>query len=479
MKFEEYRKHDAIGLAGLVAKREVSETELLDTALARLDAVNPTLNAVIDDLRDQARAATAGLPQGPLHGVPFLIKDIGLVMKGVRTCSGSRVFKEAPLSPVDSALVTAYRNAGLNLFGKTNTPELGMAATTEPVAFGVTRNPWNPERTTGGSSGGSAAAIASGVVPAAHASDGGGSIRIPAACCGLFGFKPSRGRVSGAPFGDSWGGFSVNHALTRSVRDSALLLDIACKPVPGDAYFLSPPQTPFLKEVGRDPGRLRIGFIPGGLNGSEIEAPVAAALRDVAKKCEALGHRVEDAKFPDVPPVMDKANVIIMANVALMLKREGERRGRPVEPNEVESVPRLALESGSAIAGLDVMDAFVAIYNFGQAVARVFEKYDVLLLSTLGRLPVPVGELSIAEIDSQAYAAALYRFIPNTQPFNICGAPAMSMPLAMSDDGLPIGIQFAALQGNEAVLFRLAGQIEAAHPWFDRVPQDARFLKAN
>jgi amidase len=476
LRFDEYRKHDAIGLAGLVAKREVTPGELLDTALARLDTVNGTLNAVINDLREQARGAVAGaLPRGPLHGVPFLIKDIGLAMKGVRTCAGSRIFKHAAPAEFDSALISAYREAGLVLFGKTNTPEFGMAATTEPVAFGITRNPWDPARTPGGSSGGSAAAVAAGIVPAAHASDGGGSIRIPASCCGLFGMKPSRGRVSASPLGDSWGGFSINHALTRSVRDSALLLDLSCKPAPGDPYFLSPPETPFVREVGRDPGKLRIGFIPGGLAGTAIDAPVASALHSAAEKCEALGHSVEECAFPEFPPIAEKANAIIMASVALMLKRAGDQRGRPIEPSELESVPRIALETGGAIGAIEVMDAFAAVYNFGLAVARLFDSYDVLLTSTLGRLPVPVGELSIAQVNRETYGAALYRFIPNTRPFNICGAPAMSVPLEVSEEGSPIGIQFAAPQGAEGLLFRLAGQLEAAHAWFDRVPEDARW----
>jgi Asp-tRNA(Asn)/Glu-tRNA(Gln) amidotransferase A subunit family amidase len=222
LNFEEYRSYDAIGLARLVATGDVTPIELLEAALTRLDQVNGTLNAVITDLRDDARrAADKGLPNGPLSGVPFLIKDIGMMMKGVRTSAGSALFRDAAPASADSALIAAYRAAGLNLFGKTNTPEFGMAAVTEPVAFGVTRNPWNLSRTPGGSSGGTAAAVAAGVVPAGHGNDGGGSIRIPASCCGLFGFKPSRGRVSASPLGDSWGGFAVNHAMTRSVIDSA------------------------------------------------------------------------------------------------------------------------------------------------------------------------------------------------------------------------------------------------------------------
>lgn len=472
MTFEEYRKHDAIGLAELVANRDVTPAELLEIALVRLDEVNGALNGVITDLREEARqAAGQGLPQGPLCGVLFLIKDIGVVMKGVRTCAGSRVFKDAAPAAVDSALVSAYRGAGLNLFGKTNTPEFGMAAVTEPVAFGITRNPWDSSHTPGGSSGGSAAMIAAGVVPAAHASDGGGSIRIPASCCGLFGFKPSRGRVSASPLGDAWCGFAVNHALTRSVRDSALLLDISCQPVPGDTYWLSPPETSHLNEVGRDPGRLRIGYVPGALMPGETEAAVADAARDAAKLCETLGHHVEEIRIDaDFEAAATHANAIVLANVAAMLTREGERRGHTVTRDELESLAWIAWQRGKATQATQIMDAFVTIYNFGQSIARVFETYDVLLMSTLGRLPVPIGELSPADVEEESYNRALYRFIPNTQPFNINGSPAMSVPLAMSAQGLPIGIQFVATPGAEALLFRLAGQLETAKPWADRVP---------
>jgi Asp-tRNA(Asn)/Glu-tRNA(Gln) amidotransferase A subunit family amidase len=474
LNFEEYRSYDAIGLARLVATGDVTPGELLETALTRLDQVNGTLNAVITDLRDDARrAADKGLPGGPLCGVPFLIKDIGMMMKGVRTSAGSALFRDAAPASADSALIAAYRAAGLNLFGKTNTPEFGMAAVTEPVAFGVTRNPWNLSRTPGGSSGGTAAAVAAGVVPAGHGNDGGGSIRIPASCCGLFGFKPSRGRVSASPLGDSWGGFAVNHALTRSVRDSALLLDLSCQPVPGDAYPLPPPETSFLKEAARDPGKLRIAYIPGGLMPYTVEPAVASATRDAAKLCESLGHHVEETKIDaDFAAVAEKANAIILSNAALMLTLEGERRGRPVAQGEIESIAWLALERGRKTSGMEVMQAFAALYAFGQTMARAFEPYDVLLLSTLGRLPVPVGELSTADIDDKTYDAALYGFIPNTQPFNIWGAPAMSVPLAMSTEGLPIGIQFAARPGNEAVLFRLAGQLEKAAPWAGRRPKE-------
>lgn len=477
MTFEEYARYDAIGLAGLIAAKEVSESEVLDAALSRLDAVNPTLNAVIDVFQEEAREAIrSGLPEGPFRGVPLLIKDIGVWMKGRTTAAGSRLLKDSATATQDSALIAAYRQAGLVLFGKTNTPEFGMAATTEPVAFGTTRNPWDLDRTCGGSSGGAASAVAAGVVPAAHGSDGGGSIRIPSSCCGLFGMKPSRGRVSSAPLGDAWSGVAIHHALTRSVRDSAALLDATCTPIEGDTSWLPTPAVPFLAEVERDPGTLRIGVVNRNLLNYEIEAPVAAATAAAARLCEQLGHRIEEAAFDlDFHAATDAANLIVSAAAAAMLDRIGVMRGGPVLEEEVESVPWIVYQDGKRSSGREVMEAFATKYNFTLAIGRAFEQHDVMLLPTLGRLPVPVGELSIAKVTSRdAYAEGLYSFT-NTQPFNISGNPAMSVPLGVSRDGLPIGVQFVGRLGDEATLFRLAGQLEQAAPWTHRRPDESRW----
>ncbi len=269
---------------------EVKPDELLDAALARAAAINPALNAVVRPLEDEARRTLkANSPSGPLAGVPFLLKDITAQMKGQPTSAGSRLFVDQPATD-DSAIVTAYRGAGLVIFGKSNTPEFGLAATTEPVLFGPTHNPWNLARTPGGSSGGSAAAVAAGIVPAAHANDGGGSIRIPASCCGLFGLKPSRGQVSMAPGGEGWGGLSVQHALTRSVRDSAVLLDIACQPQLGDPYFLAPPARSFAEEAGLPPPRLRIGVSSQALIWGKLDPQCLRAVEQATALCESLGH---------------------------------------------------------------------------------------------------------------------------------------------------------------------------------------------
>lgn len=472
MRFEEYQDYDAVGLAQLVANRDVSASELLDVALARMEKVNPSVNAVVRVLEDEARAAiAAGLPQGPLSGVPFLLKDISAHMKGVPTSAGSRVFANIK-ADTDSTLVTAYKNAGLAIFGKTNTPEFGLAATTEPQLWGPTRNPWDLERTAGGSSGGAAAAVAAGIVPAAQASDGGGSIRIPSSCCGLFGMKPSRGRVSFAPHvGEGWGGLSQLHAITRSVRDSAVLLDIASQPQPGDPYWQAPPVRPFAEEVGRDPGQLRIGFTTAALIWGQLQPPCVAAVQDAAALCESLGHAVEEVTPPGNFQMMAMAvNVAVSASIAWTLDREAERRGRPIAQDEVETLTWANYQEGKKATGHAYVSAIQNIHAFGRTMAKLFEKYDVLLLSTLGRVPPPLGYMNTNAADLSNYGERLYTFMPNTQPFNVSGQPAMSVPLSWSEEGLPIGIQFAARAGDEATLYRLAAQLEQARPWKHRRP---------
>lgn len=471
MKFEEYRTYDSIGLAQLVRRGEVSPDDLLDTALERAAAVNPTLNAIITDLEGQARKAIAdGLPAGPLRGVPYPIKDISVHMKGVATGAGSRLFANA-IAESDSALIASYRQAGLVLFAKTNTPEFGLAAVTEPVAKGPTLNPWDVGRTPGGSSGGAAAAVAAGIAPAAHGSDGGGSIRIPASCCGLFGMKPSRGRVSLAPAGEGWGGLSVHHALTRSVRDSALLLDIACQPQPGDPYWLEPPSTPFLDEVGRDPTKLRIGFTTDALSFGVIDPICAQAVREAAKLCADLGHHVEEARpDADCAAMSAAADILITSSVAATLHREALRRGAAIRKDEVETLTWLIAEAGRKITAAEAAIALQDLHALSRKQAGFFERYDVLLLATMGKPPVRIGELNTNAEDLSDYGKRLRSFIPNTLPFNVGGQPAMSVPLSWSDDGLPIGVQFVARGGNEATLFRLAAQLETAKPWAHRHP---------
>jgi len=465
MRFDEYRSHDAVGLAALVAKKEVTAGELLDVATARMAEVNPQLNAVTLDLTAQARAAPPG--PGPLSGVPYLLKDLGAHYEGVPTSGGSKLFSTTRAA-ADSAITKLYRAAGLSIFGKTNTPEFGLWPVTESDLLGAARNPWDLSRTPGGSSGGASSAVAAGIVPAAHASDGGGSIRIPAACCGLFGMKPSRGRVSFSPAGEGWAGASIMHAVTRSVRDSAVLLDATCLPQPGDPYFLNPPERPYAQEVGRDPGKLSIAMFDGSLtvNGS-VDPEVAAAVRDVGKLCEDLGHHVETATLPGDHSAMQAAARLVMgASVVANVDAELERQGRGLADGDIEPATLDIYMRARTTTAPEYVRAVQTLHAYGRAAASLFETYDVMLLATLGRPAIPIGYL----FEQPAKVVErLFSYMPNTQAFNNSGQPAMTVPLAWSQSGLPIGIQFAAKTGNEALLFRLAGQLERARPWFDRI----------
>ena len=467
MRFDEYRSHDAVGLAGLVAKGEVTAGELLDVAVARMAEVNPRLNAVTRDLSEQARAEAPGA--GPLAGVPYLLKDLGAHMAGLPTSSGSKMFSEVPAA-ADSAITRLYREAGLNIFGKTNTPEFGLWPVTESDLLGPARNPWDLSRTPGGSSGGASSAVAAGIVPAAHATDGGGSIRIPAACCGLFGMKPSRGRVSFSPAGEGWGGASIMHAVTRSVRDSAVLLDITCVPQPGDPYFLNVPERPYAEEVGRDPGKLRIAIFDGSLTaGGSIDPEVAEAVRDAGRLCESLGHHVEPATLPgDHSAMQAAARLVMSASVVGNVDAEAERRGRPLADGDLEAATLGIYQRARSESAAAYMRAVQTLHAYGRAAAGLFETYDVMLLATLGSPAIPIGHLFE---DPKQIVQRLFSYMPNTQAFNNSGQPAMTVPLAWSASGLPIGIQFAAKTGDEGLLFRLAGQLETARPWFDRLPK--------
>ncbi len=466
MNFEDYRGHDAVGLAALVARREVSAGELLNTAVSRMAEVNPKINAVTMDLSERARSEPA--VQGAFSGVPFLLKDLGANLAGTPTTMGSRLFAEVVV-PTDSALTIAYKAAGMSIFGKTNTPEFGLWPFTESDLLGVCRNPWDLSRTPGGSSGGAAAAVAAGIVPAAHASDGGGSIRTPASCCGLFGMKPSRGRVSFAPAGEGWGGASIQHAVTRSVRDSAHLLDIACHPQPGDPYFMAMPERPFIEEAALEPGRLKIGFTLAAMQAPGLDPECEAAVRETARLCEELGHDVEEVRIPgDVAAMQAAAGTVIAASIAANLDAEAERRGRPIEAGEIEGLTMATYRRGAAIGGAAYVRALQTLHAYARLEAQLFETYDVVLLSTLGSPAIPIGW--VLE-DTKLISERLFAFMPNTQAFNNTGQPAMSVPLAWSKGGLPIGLQFVARMGAEATLFRLAGQLEQAKPWFDHVPR--------
>jgi Asp-tRNA(Asn)/Glu-tRNA(Gln) amidotransferase A subunit family amidase len=469
MNETDYRAHDAVGLADLIRRKEITAAEALEAAIARAEAVNGRLNAINLPLYDSARASAAGaVGKGPLAGVPFLLKDLGAYMAGVPTAAGSKVFATSPPA-ADNAVVTAYREAGLVVFGKTNTPEFGLEPVTEPELFGPSRNPWNSDHTPGGSSGGAAAAVAAGIVPAAHASDGGGSIRIPASCCGLFGMKPSRGRVSLAPADEGWGGFSIQHVVSRTVRDSAVLLDVVSRPQPGDPYWAPPSEQPFAQEAGRDAGILKVAFTTQAIASGAIDPVCADAVRDAARLCQDLGHHVEEIKLDwEYEPVREAAGLIVAANIATLLNNEAARRGSEIGDDEIDAYTLALYRRGREVAASQYIRALQIAHAFGRLAARTFQGFDVLLTSTLGLPPPPVGWLRGG--DPRGYQKRLFEFMPNTQAFNVTGQPAMTVPLAWTRDGLPVGVQFVGQPAGEGVLFRLAAQLEKARPWASRLP---------
>jgi amidase len=469
MNEHDYLAQDAIGLAGLIAGGQISAAEALDAALARSVKVNPALNAITMDLSDRARREASGALAGPLAGVPFLLKDLGPALAGTPTTNSSKLYAD-DIAAADSPQTALYKAAGLVIFGKTNTPEFGLEPVTEPAMFGPTRNPWDLSRTSGGSSGGAAAAVAAGILPAAHASDGGGSIRIPASCCGLFGLKPSRGRVSYAPKDEGWGGFSCSHVVSWSVRDSAVLLDIAGQPQPGDPYWTAPPARPFLASAGEDPGRLRIAFTTAAFASDGIDPECAEAVHAAAKLCEDLGHHVEEAAPPIDRAALAAAGVVISASVAADLDAIAAKRGRPIAADEVEPVTWASYERGRKVSASLYLQSLKTAHGLGRAVAGFFQDYDILICATLGSPAVPVGHLMGDPADPEGYARRLFAFMPNTQAFNITGQPAASLPLAMGRGGLPIGVQFVARQAEDALLINLAGQLERAAPWAGRRP---------
>jgi amidase len=466
----EYERYDGLGLAELVRRREVTAAEVLEAAIERIEARNPVVNAVVARLYDEARKAiTAGLPSGPFTGVPYLLKDIGVLYTGAVTANGSALFAN-DVANHDSEITARLRRAGLVIAGKSNTPEMGLAPSTEPRLFGPTRNPWKLSHSAGGSSGGAAAVVASGMLPMAHGTDGGGSIRIPASCCGLFGLKPTRARnPMGPDAGEGWGGASVGHALTRSVRDSAALLDATSGPDVGDPYWAPPPARPFLDEVGRDPGRLRIALNVTPWIPSPVDPECAEAARDAARLCASLGHDVEEAR-----PQIDEAKwrqatrVIVAANVAASLEARAAALGRPLAEGDVERMTWDRVLDARTFSATEYAASIRVMHAVGRIVARFLERYDIILTPTMCAPPQPLGVLDMMTTDANAYLVAVFASIGFTSLFNSSGNPAMSVPLAWSASGLPLGVQFAGRFGEEGLLYRLAAQLEGARPWVGR-----------
>jgi len=469
---KDYEQYDGLGLAELVKRGETSAEALLEAAISRIEARDEDVGAVVIRMFEEARkTVAAGVPKGPFEGVPFLLKDLHLAWPGVLLTNGSKLFADF-VPEVESELVARYRKAGLVVFGKTHSPEYGLTTSSESRLFGQTRNPWNLEHTSGGSSGGASAAVAAGYLPLANASDGGGSIRIPASCCGLFGMKPTRGRTPlGPSSGEGWAGMSAVHAVSRSVRDSAALLDATAGPDLGAPYAAQPPTRAFLDEVSRTPGRLRIAVQTQAWNGIEPHADCLAALEDAAALCRDLGHEVEEAPFVVDPAILAPATIAILsASTRAMMEQRAEALGRPLREDDVESGTWALASLSQKFSATDYVKAVQTIHATGRAFARHLESYDTVLSPTMAAPPQPLGVLSLSNPDRATQGAAVLQTVGYTQLANATGHPAMSVPLFWNDAGLPIGIQFMGRMNQEGLLFQLAGQIEAARPWFERRP---------
>lgn len=475
---------DATAQAALVRDGAATPRELVDAALARIDAVNPQLNAVIHRRDARARAdADAGPPDGPFRGVPIVVKDLDGSLAGEPLHLGNRMLRDlGHVADHDSYLFARLRAAGCVIVGKTNTPELGLLPTTESHAYGPAHNPWDVTRSPGGSSGGSAAAVAAGMVPVAHAGDGGGSIRIPASACGLFGLKPTRGRVSlGPDDGEAWAGLVARHVVTRSVRDSAAMLDVLAGAVPGDPYAAAPPRRPFVDELGAAPGALRVGVLsataPAGL--VPVDPACTAAADDAVALLASLGHSVEPASPAPLDDIalLVHFTTVLAASTAYDLRKLATIAGRDLTADDVEPVTWAQAELGRAVTAESYLDAVESLREWSRRMAAWWEPadggrgFDLLLTPTMARPPAPLGEIRGDDADGAIFAATPYAAF--TVPFNVTGQPAMSVPLHWSDTGstvLPIGVQLVAATGREDLLLRVAAQLETARPWIDRRP---------
>ncbi len=494
MTHDEYIRHDATALAALVRAGETTPLELIEVAMRRLEAVNPAVNAVVYRMDDEARARTAAVDRGAVFaGVPFLAKDLQSDYAGHPTSRGSRLLVDR-VAENDTELVRRVRATGVSVVGKTNTPEFGMLPYTEPALWGPCRNPWALDRTPGGSSGGSAAAVAAGIVPMAGGGDGAGSIRMPASCCGLFGLKPTRGRTpSGPERGESWRGAAIEHVLARSVRDSAAMLDATHGPEAGSPYRIEPPGRPFSREVGADPGRMRIAWTTEPILGSSVHPDCVDAVAGTVKLLEELGHEVvEDTPRVDGPAFARAFVRMMTGELGAEMEDLTNVLGRRPRRGELEPLTLCLGLVSRALSSGDFAHALRILERTGNAVAAFFTDWDVLVTPTVATPPPAIGGLPPRPIEHlqlrmlgaigsgrlirmaglvDRTADSAFDFTPWTPVFNISGQPAMSVPLHWNADGLPIGVHFVARVGDEATLLRLAGQLERARPWFDRVPE--------
>jgi amidase len=474
--FAEFEDYDALGLAELVRRNQVTPDELLDCAIERVEARNPALNAVVMKLYEYGRKAIAdGLPQGPLRGVPFLMKDLTSPVEGVRMTRGSKFFADAPPAAADSEHVKRLKRAGLVIFGRTNTCELGLSLTCEPQLYGPTRNPWDVTRISGGSSGGAAAAVAARILPLAHASDGFGSIRAPAACCGLVGLKPTRSRNTFAPYaGEGLGGVATEHAVSLTLRDSAALLDATRGAGPGDPYVAPLPARPYAEELRANAGSLRIAWTAAAPNGAKIDPECLRLLAETAKLCADLGHRVAE-RDPEVErdAIVPTFLALASANTIVNLSSHPSA-GRAAREGEVERITWLTAKMGEKVSGADYVRATQTAHRLGRQMAAFHADCDVLLTPGLASPAVKLGWLDMMMDDVEAYWQRVFAFSPFTVWFNLTGQPGLMLPLGQTPDGLPLAVQLVGRYGDEATLFRLGAQLEAARPWFGRKPALAR-----
>jgi len=473
MTMPDYAEYDGLGLAELVRKRAVTPLELVEAAIERIERRNPTLNAVVFKGYDDARAWAQGeLPDGPFRGVPFLIKDLGMSVAGWPRSHGSR-FARNVVDTEDGGLTRRYKGSGAIPLGKTNTPEYGITGTTESAALGPCRNPWNPKHIAGGSSGGAASAVAAGLVPIAHASDGLGSIRIPAACCGLVGLKVTRDRTPNMPDGFDYAlGNVVDNVVTRTVRDSAAMLDATGYPEPGSPYPAPPKERPYMEEIARSPGKLRIAWSSETPSGRPIDPQIQAALERTALLLEGLGHEVvEKGLGIDYRALFASRGPAAAANFAAGMARLIELVGREPEEDELEPLTWASLRAGRRQTGADVMRSLQETRMLNRKTLAFFEDFDVYLTPVLG-VPVPeIGFIDPVNLEPREVNRRQGRTFPFTPPFNFSGQPSMSLPIEVDAAGLPVGMMFTARYADEATLFRLAAQLEKEAPWKDRRPQ--------
>ena len=466
---------DATAQAELVASGKVSPVEMVNAAIERVERYDGALNALTYRWFEAARelASSSDLPEGPFRGVPYLLKDLYAAEAGKPLSNGSKAYKAAEyVSTEDSTLVARYKASGLISIGRSNSPEFGSVPVTEPEAWGPTRNPWDLSRTPGGSSGGSASAVAAGIVPIAHASDGGGSIRIPAACCGLVGLKVSQGRISMGPSRDE-SNLGVEHCVSRSVRDSARLLDATHGPGIGDVIIAPTPRRPFIDEVGADPGRLRIGFLDFNPRGGDVHADCVDGVHKTAKLLESLGHHVEPG-FPDIFSDNEIGRAFSMlwsTNMGTAIRRFSQALGREMTPNDIEAMNWAQAEFAKGVNGVDFSLAQASSIQFRRAIQSWWTKgWDLLLTPTLSAPPLPVGSMPNNPERPMTPLMTAGSWVAFTSQFNISGQPAISLPLHRTAEGLPVGMQLAAAYGREDLLIRVASQLEQAAPWAHLTP---------